>query len=38
MLLSSIAFMINEVYLSKGFNLKEVLEKAISAIEAIKNA
>jgi len=38
MLLSSIAFMINEVYLSKGFNLKEFLEKTVSAIEAIKNA
>jgi hypothetical protein len=38
MLLSSIAFMINEVYLNKDFNLKEFLEKTISAIEAIKNA
>jgi putative transposase len=38
MLLSSIAFMINEVYLSKGFDLKEFLEKTVSAIEAIRNA
>jgi len=38
MLLSSIAFMINEVYLNKDFNLKGFLEKTISAIEAIKNA
>jgi hypothetical protein len=38
MLLSSIAFTINEVYLNKDFNLKEFLEKTISAIEAIKNA
>jgi hypothetical protein len=38
MLLSSIGFMINEVYLSKDFNLKEFLEKTISIIEAIKNA
>jgi hypothetical protein len=30
--------MINEVYLNKGFDLKEFLEKTISAIEAIKNA
>jgi hypothetical protein len=38
MLLSSIGFMINEVYLNKGFNLKEFLEETISAIEEIKNA
>jgi hypothetical protein len=38
MLLSSIGYMINEVYLNKDFNLKEFLEKTISAIEAIKNA
>jgi hypothetical protein len=38
MLLSSIGFMINEVYLNKCFDLKEFLEKTISAIEAIKNA
>jgi putative transposase len=38
MLLTSIAFMINEVYLNKDFNLKEFLEKTISIIEAIKNA
>jgi transposase-like protein len=38
MLLSSIGYTINEVYLSEGFNLKEFLEKTISAIEAIKNA
>jgi hypothetical protein len=38
MLLASIAFMINEVYLSKDFDLKEFLEKTISAIEEIKNA
>jgi hypothetical protein len=37
-LLSSIGFMINELYLNKDFNLKEFLEKAVSAIEAIKNA
>jgi putative transposase len=37
-LLSSIAFMMNEVYLSKDFDLKEFLEKTISIIEAIKNA
>jgi putative transposase len=36
MLLGSIGFMINEVYLSKGLNLKEFLEKTISAIEEIK--
>jgi hypothetical protein len=36
--LSSIAFMINEAYLSKGFKLKEFLEKTISAIEEVKNA
>jgi hypothetical protein len=38
MLLSSIGFMINEVCLNKDFNLKEFLEKTISAIEEIKNA
>jgi transposase-like protein len=38
MLLSSIGYMINEVYLSKDFNLKEFLEKTISIIEEIKNA
>jgi putative transposase len=38
MLLSSIAFMINEVYLNKDFDLKEFLEKTISIIEEIKNA
>jgi hypothetical protein len=38
MLLSSIGFMINEVYLSKDFDLKGFLEKTISAIEEIKNA
>jgi transposase-like protein len=38
MLLSSIAFMINEVYLNEDFDLKGFLEKTISAIEAIKNA
>jgi len=38
MLLSSIGFMINEVCLSKGFDLKEFLEGTISAIEGIKNA
>jgi putative transposase len=37
-LLSSIGYMINEVYLNKDFNLKEFLEKTVSAIEAIKNA
>jgi putative transposase len=37
-LLSSIGFMINDVYLSKDFDLKEFLEKTISAIEGIKNA
>jgi len=30
--------MINEVYLSKGFDLKEFLEETISAIEEVKNA
>jgi putative transposase len=38
MLLTSIGFMINEVYLNKDFELKEFLEKTISIIEAIKNA
>ena len=38
MLLSSIGFMINEVYLNKDFDLKDFLEKTISAIEEIKNA
>jgi hypothetical protein len=38
MLLSSIGFMLNEVYLNKNFELKESLEKTISAIEEIKNA
>jgi hypothetical protein len=38
MLLSSIGYVINEVCLSKGFNLKEFLEKTISAIEAVKDA
>jgi putative transposase len=37
-LLSSIGYMINEAYLSRYFNLKDFLEKTISAIEAIKNA
>jgi hypothetical protein len=37
-LLSSIAFMINEVYLSKDFDLEEFLEKTISAIEEVKDA
>jgi transposase len=37
-LLSSIGFMINEVCLNKRFNLKEFLEKTVSAIEAIRNA
>jgi putative transposase len=36
--LSSIGFMINEVYLNKDFDLKEFLEKTISAIEGIKDA
>jgi len=38
MLLGSIGYMINEVYLNKHFNLKGFLEKTVSAIEAIKNA
>jgi transposase-like protein len=38
MLLSSIGFMINEVYLSKDFEPKEFLEKTVSIIEEIKNA
>jgi hypothetical protein len=38
MLLSSMGFMINELYLNKDFNLKEFLEKAVLAIEVIKNA
>jgi putative transposase len=37
-LLSSTGFMINELYLNKDFDLKEFLEKTISAIEEIKNA
>jgi transposase-like protein len=36
--LSSIGFMINEVYLNKDFELKEFLEKTISIIETIKDA
>jgi len=38
MLLSSMGFMINELYLNKDSNLKEFLEKTVLAIEAIKNA
>jgi hypothetical protein len=38
MLLSSMGFMINEVFLSEYFDLKAFLEKTISAIEVIKNA
>jgi transposase-like protein len=38
MLLSSIAFMINEVHLNKDFDLKYFLEKTVSIIEAVKNA
>jgi hypothetical protein len=38
MLLSSIGYMINEVYLNKNFDLKYFLEKTVSAIEAVKNA
>jgi len=38
MLLSSIGFMVNEVYLNKCLGLKELPEEAISTIEAIKNA
>jgi hypothetical protein len=37
-MLSSISFAINEVYLSKGFDLKDFLEKTVLAVEAIKNA
>ena len=38
MLLSSMGFMINEVFLNKDFDLEEFLEKTISAIEVIMNA
>jgi hypothetical protein len=38
MLLSSIGFMINEVFLDEYFDLEEFLEKTISTIEVIKNA
>jgi hypothetical protein len=38
MLLSSIGFMINEVFLDEYFDLEEFLEKTLSAMEAIKNA
>jgi putative transposase len=38
MLLNSIGYMINEVYLNENFDLKYFLEKTISAIEAVKNA
>jgi hypothetical protein len=38
MLLSSIGFMINEALLNKYFDLKEGLEKTVSAMEAIKRA
>jgi hypothetical protein len=38
MLLSSIGYMINEVFLNEYFDLEEFLEKTISAIEAIKSA
>jgi alpha-amylase/alpha-mannosidase (GH57 family) len=38
MLLSSIGFMINEVFLNEYFDLEEFLEKTTSAIEAIKKA
>jgi hypothetical protein len=37
-LLSSMGLMINEVRLNKAFDLKEFLERTISAIEVIKNA
>jgi hypothetical protein len=38
MLLSSIGFMIDEMFPNKDFDLKKFLEKTISAIEVIKNA
>ena len=38
MLLSSIGFMVNEVWLSKCINVKEFIEKALPMIEAIRNA
>jgi hypothetical protein len=38
MLLSSIGFVIGGVFLDKDFDLEEFLEKALSAMEAIKSA
>jgi hypothetical protein len=38
MLLSSIGFMVNEVWLGKCINVREFIEKALPMIEAIKNA
>jgi hypothetical protein len=38
MLLASIEFMVNEVWLGKCINVREFIEKALPIIEAIKNA
>jgi hypothetical protein len=38
MLLSSIGFMVNEVWLGKCINVREFIEKALPMIEAFKNA
>jgi len=38
MLLASIGFMVNEVWLGKCINVREFIEKALPMIEVIKNA
>jgi hypothetical protein len=38
MLLSSIGFMVNEVWLGKCINVKEFIKKALPMIGAIRNA
>jgi hypothetical protein len=38
MLLASIGFMVNVVWLGKCINVREFIEKALPMIEAIKNA
>jgi hypothetical protein len=38
MLLASIGFMVNEVWLGKRINVKKFIKKALPMIEVIKNA
>jgi hypothetical protein len=38
MLLASIGFMVNEVWLGKCINVKKFIKKALPMIEVIKNA